>query len=351
MINKVNKLLIAKDVDTSSIADGASMATIVAGIAEGEILLLNKDKTNWDNAGTYVEGSNTDTVYIAVASGETFDYTTETGTAVTGGRKLIMSDPIEGKNVISYRGDAYTVNAEQISDFTAGFTPVVDTEYLVRITYKDIHEWPTRVSQTYRYIALTATLADLLDGLAAVINADGGRRVNATEDDTSLILTGRPIPECTSGLKDIDKFSMVEFDAYFNYVDSAGLWAATGATLATTAAVYGTGNWEQIRDIEKDQFASKGITNRTLFPVSYPTEATVKGGFYSIATIEHNKSYVAPNNQGNEVARVMTQIAYAVASDGDNVNTAHNLFETDLNTWMASCPGNFAAVALVVAGT
>ena len=190
--------------------------------------------------------ADSDTIYIVQSTSDTFDYTNVAGTAVTGNRKIKMSGPIVGAKVKNYNGMAYSAKSEQVStiDFT-GLTPVVGTEYVFRFIYKDIKEHPGQFTQTYRYVSTTAVLDTWAAAVVAKINKHTGRRITASYVDGTDVMsfTSREIPECTSTLTDIDKFSMVEFDVVANYVDSDGNWQtipSTSTTVSTTSASYGS---------------------------------------------------------------------------------------------------------------
>ena len=345
MLQRTNKLLIGKDISRDTqVVDGALITTTVGstGLADGEIVVLDK---NFKVLAAGATIADSDIIYICQGTGETYSYTNEAGTASTSNRRLIFSDPIQGSLVKSYKGVSYDAKSEQtdVWDLT-GVTPVVGTEYFVRIVYKDMNEHPGQFTQTYRIIAAGTTLAtDLIDALDAKINAHSGRRVNATNTATTLTLTGRPIPECTTSVNDIEEFRMVEFESFINYIDSDGNWAELGVTSMTrTPADYGSGTWEAVRDMEKRALPYRGVTNFTMFPVKVPTVNTSASATYDLIVIEHDKSYLSPDNQYIKQAPLTTIIAFVVPSSG----TQEANVLARLNSWMATCPGNFAAVTV-----
>jgi hypothetical protein len=224
-------------------------------------------------------------------------------------------------------------------------TPVVGTEYIVRIIYKDIKEHPGQFTQTYRYVS-TATLDTFGTAIAAKINAHSGRRVQATytTGTDALLLTAKEIPECCTALTDIDEFSMVDFVVTFQYVNASGnwtTWPTTSTTLAYTATTPGSGNWEQIRDLEKASFANLGNTNKTHFPVISKEWETVVDETYDMIVIEHDQPYRAPNNQGYETAPASTTIVVPYTATSNQMDS----ILSQLNPWMASCPGAFGNVS------
>lgn len=345
MLNRVTSLLIGKDISRDAqVVASAQLDTITksTGLADGEIVVLDKNKTVLAAGATVADS---DTIYIVQSTSDTFDYTNKAGTAVTGNRRIIMSGPIVASKIKNYSGKAYSAKSEQATtlDFT-GITPVVGTEYLIRIVYKDIKEHPGQFTQTYRYISTTATLADFVDNFVAKINAHSGRRVTASNSsDVGITLTGREIPQGTTALTDIDEYKQVEFEAFANYIDSDDAWATLEGSTghSTTVASRGSGEWEQVRDLEKSVRGYRGISNLTHFPVITPDFETVKDATYNMVVIEHDVPYQSPDNQYVKNAPQTTVIAIPVESSGTQMTSVL----AQLNPWMASSPGAFSSVS------
>lgn len=347
MLQRTNKILIGKDIDrTANVTTATSMSTVVQNIVAGEIVVLDKNKLPLAAGSTIADS---DVIYICQGTSKTFDFTNEAGTPVTGARQVIFSDPIEAGKVKSYKAKPFTVKSEQTDSWVLGSTVTAGVEYIVRIVYNDLPEHPGQFTHTYRVIAQAGDdVDDLGADLAAEINKHSGRRVNATYTGgtNTLLLTARENPNGTTSLNDIDEFSMVEFESFINYVDSNGNWQSQGATLNRTAAVYGYGNWEQIRDAEKAQLGYMGVYNLTHFPVITPDFSTALDSYYDTIVIEHDKSYLSADNQYVKEAPLTTIIALATASTGVNANgQAANILAV-LNPWFASCPGGFSNVSI-----
>ena len=348
MINRVTSLLIGKDISRDAqVVAGADLQTITAstGLANGEIVVLDKNKNVLAAGATIADSS---TIFIVQSTVDTYDYTNVAGTAVTGNRKIKMSGPIVGATVKNYLSEVYSAKSEQTAsvDLT-GLTPVVGTEYLIRLVYKDVNEHPGQFTHTYRHVAASATLDTFGAALVAKVNAHTGRRVNATYTTGTdvVLLTAREIPECCTTLTDIDAFTMVEFDAFFNYVTSAGIWEtipSTSTTVTYVVASKGEGNWEQVRDLEKAAQPNRGITNVTHFPVIEPTKDTVIDATYNMIVIEHEVPYQSPDNAYVKHAAQTTTLAFVVPSSG----TQQTSVLTQLNPWMASCPKAFENISL-----
>ena len=343
MLNKVTNLLIGKNISrTAALVDGAALPVIEANIVAGEVVVLDK---NFKIAPAAITYATSDVIYIAEGSVDTYNYTNEAGTSVVGARRLIVSDPINGKYVKSYNGTAYAAKTECTATVAAiSGTITAGTEYVLKFIYKDITEHPGQFTQTYRYVAKSGdTSQSIFNGLRARIAKHTGARISAS-GTTTLIATAKPIPSATSKVDSINDMWMVEFDVRFTYLDSEGNHQLVPAVVTTTAKSQGKGTWESIRDLEKKCMSYRGVTNFTQFPVIKPDFRTEKGATYTTITIAHETPYMTPNNQYTATAgkELVIAINGATANQGDNI-------ETRLNAWMASIPGAFANSAVFAA--
>lgn len=331
MIDRVNKVLIGKDISrtSSAVLRGGSQ-----NVAEGEIFVLGK---NLDilTAGSTIADS--DIIYIAEVVSDTYDYVNEAGTAVTGVKKLIISDPIEGKNVINYKGRAYAAAAEEVVTIDmSSLTPVVGTEYVIRVVYTDTYERPGQVTATYRYVSTTATLATFITNFAALINKQANRRVNATTTATTLVLTGRVIPyDAVDTVNAIDEYRQVNFKAFLYSANFA-----TSTVTYTTNPFGGNGTWQLVRDAEKKALSYKGIMNRTVFPVQMPAMRVVKSETYDSIIIESDKAYRSPDSY-DKTTRLTTEIYIPNTATSNQMDAVLAV----LNPWMASTPKAFNGIS------
>jgi hypothetical protein len=281
---------------------------------------------------------------LCEGTGTTYEYTNETGTQVTSARKIIFSDPIEGAKVKTYNGNSYSAKSEQSTAISVnGLTTTAGTEYILRLVYKDLSEHPGQFVHSYRIVA-SGTLDTDMASIVTKVNSHKGRRVNASYVTNTDILTlaAKPIPESTTSVNDIDEFSMVHFSAFLNYVNSSGNWVEWNTSVTDTARSYGNGTWEQVRDMEKFAQGYKGVFNRIHFPIVKPDFRTVKDSTYDLVIIEHDKSYQSPDNQYVKATPLTTVVAITVPSSGTQMAS----LLTQLNPWMASCPGAFANVSV-----
>lgn len=345
MIDKPYKLFIGKDIDrTVAIAAGEGFDVVSANIAEGEIVVLDKNMEVLATDGTYADS---DTIYIAEGTARTLSYNDETGTALTG-RHILLSDPINGKLIrkVAYR--PYEAKAEEVITISAiSGTITAGTEYVLRVIYGDIEEHPGQFTATYRYIAKAGdTSQTVFDGLRARIAKHAGARIVAS-GTTTLILTAKPVPASTSSLQNIDEFKMVNFDVVFNFVDNDYRWSEVPLTsgISKTSAVAGSGNWEQVRDMEKFEFGYRGASNRTHFPVYTPDFRTVKSSTYDVLVVEYDAAYRSPDNSYEKFTSKQVILAMVPAADGTNTDATYFQVLDTLATWLASTPSGISFTA------
>jgi hypothetical protein len=346
MLQRTSKLLIGKDISRDAqVVDGAVITTTSGstGLADGEIVVLDK---NFKVMAAGATVADTDIIYICQGTGSTFSYANEPGTAVTGVRRLIFSDPIQGDLVRSYKGISYTAKAEQVTTVTPA-TPVLGTEYVLRIIYTDLPSPSGQFTHTYRVTADGTNVdTNLIDLFLAKIAKHSGARVTGS-GTTTLILTGKAIPEATTGFNDVRSFSQVTFKVVLVSINQTagheGEWVKNGSIAYTTAASAGSGTWEQIRDMEKDNWAIRGAQNFMPYPYqSNPDQRVSTSGTYDLIVIEHDKSYLSPDNQYVKRTPLTTVLAFVVPSSGTQETSVLSV----LNPWMDSLPKAFANVSV-----
>jgi hypothetical protein len=349
MLNKPFKVLIGADATWSaSIVDGQDLfvsgGTGFGSYASGQEVLVVDKFFRILTPGSTVADS--DIIYVGQATAETYVVTGPTGVSGTL-YKIRWSDPIEGNLVTGFRGKAYAAKSEQVTTFTCtNLVVTAGTELVLRITYKDMQDQKGggQFVHSYHYTCVSGETVDTAaDNLMDLVNDHQGARVIATVSAGSdyLILTGKPIPSCTTGLTDIDEFVMVSFDAFLNYIDSDGYSQKSLATQTTTVASTGNGTWELVRDAEKAGLGYHGFTNQTTFPILKPTTQVTKSETYDQVIIEHKKSYIAPDNLYTKATPLKTIIFIPNTASANQMDSVL----ARLNPWMASTPGSFKPVS------
>jgi hypothetical protein len=346
MLQRTSKLLIGKDISRDAqVVDGAVITTTAGstGLADGEIVVLDKNFKVMAAGSTIADS---DIIYICQGTGNTFDYANEAGTGVTGVRKLLFSDPIEGALVRSYKGVSYSAIVEQVTTITPD-TPVSGYDYVLRIIYTDMPHPSGQFTHTYRVTADGTNVdTNLIDLFLAKIAKHKGARVTGS-GTTTLILTGKAIPECTTGFNDVRPYSQVTFKCVLVKISQTagqeGQWIDSASIAYTTPANPGSGTWEQLRDMERDNWAIRGAQNFMPYPYqSSPDQRVSTSATYDLITIEHDKSYLSPDNQYVKRTPITTVLAFVVPSSG----TQETSVLAVLNPWMASLPKAFANVSV-----
>ena len=356
MVNRVTEILIGKDISRdAAVIAGIDMTVLgtTGALSDGELVVLDKNLLVMAEGSTVAD---TDTIFIAQGTGTTFSITNEAGTTTTANRRITLSKPIEAAQVRSYLGQDYTVKVEETQLYDEDdvtLVCVVGTEYVLRLTYSDITEYPTRFTQSYRWVADGTSEGDLCWNMNILIGkhkasrvtsqalqSDGSTPATTVANTNQLKLTAKEIPSSCTGTSDIDAFDMVVFTSRITYVDSTGneviFWGDGDSTYVDS--VKGSGNWEQIRDIEKYAMGYDGVSNFTHFPVIKPDFETAVDSTYHQIVIEHNPKHLSPNPSDIASDPVTTIIACVVPSSGTQLTNVLG----QLNPWMASCPGAFA---------
>ena len=322
------KILIGKDV--------ARAATSVATLAAGEVAVVKSDMTLMAAGETI---ANSDYCYIVQ------------GTA--GAPRF--SAKIQGMNVEKWNGTSYAAAAQQVSVVGAqagvgavGVNLVNSTEYTLSIifTYDKVIGSERQLVRRFNYTSdATATEAEICNALAAAINADDVASTLVTA--VSAVGVGTAFGITLTGLAQtyavIDGYEQVTWtialDGGFNDGGTTTLEIASGVGGSVTP-VYGSGTYEHVSDLERAALGYDGVTNLMRFPVpSYPVYS-VAGATYDVYAGMQSDRHATANLNKDGYSPEMTLVAMPVAAGQQAA------FEAELNPWMASCPGNFANVAL-----
>lgn len=333
MLKRVKKVLVGKGISRTSALTSATLYTGTNGPAAGEVVVLDKDKKLLSAGATVAD---TDTIYLGVATSETYDVTNEAGTTTTGIRKLILSDPIEAGNIKAYSGKSYAAPTEcSVSISLSGYTPVAGDSYVIRLVYKDVPEHPGQFTYTYRVISADAVLDTLGAAIAAAINKHSGARVTATYNTgtDALVITGKVVSDASSNASAnaIDEYRQVNFEAFFWRYDNTNFTPVTLSWTKTyTYPNPGSGQAKLVRDAEKQSLSNKGITNQWYFPVVKPDLLVDMTATYDTIVIESEKNYIAADNQYVKKQPLST-VVYLPVSAGQTTDVL-----AVLNPWMES---------------
>jgi len=328
------KILIGKNI--------ARAATSVANLADGEVAVVKSDMTLMAAGETL---ANSDYCYVVQ------------GTSAA----PRFSAKIQGANVEKWNGTSYQAAVQQVSVVGAigggagSINLVNSTEYVLSLIFtynKTIGSERQLVRRWYYTSDGTATQQEIAQALATAITNDdvAGGLVTATAAvgvgaNWGVTITAKAISSCAagtySGLNAYEQVTWkIALEGGFNDGGSTSLAVSSGAGGSTTP-IYGSGTYEHVSDLERAALGYDGVTNLMKFPVpNYPLYA-VCGDDYDVYTVMHSDRHATGNLNKDGYSPEMTIIAMENGGAGQQL-----AFEGEINPWMNSCPGNFAAVVL-----
>tara|TARA_Y100001938_G_scaffold143552_1_gene216476 strand:- start:6607 stop:7587 length:981 start_codon:yes stop_codon:yes gene_type:complete len=319
------KILIGKDVARTA---GATVATL----ADGEIAIVRSDMTVLAPADTIA-----DSEYVYIVQG------------TTGAPRF--SAKIQGLQVEKWTGTNYAAAVQQVAQVGAvaagagSINLVNSTEYVFSIIFtfdKVIGSERQLVRRFYYTSDATATQAEISAAMVAAINSDdyakdlvvAAQTTGAVATDSGFTVTAKAQTYAV-----IDGYEQVTFKCVLDGGFSDG--GVTTYDENQTAPVYGSGTFEHISDLERAALGYDGVTNLMRFPVpSYPVYA-VAGTNYVVYAISHSDRHATANLNKDGLSPEMTLVAIPTGA-AQKTN-----FQNEANPWFASCPGAFAALALV----
>jgi len=318
------KILIGKSVARTA---GATVATL----ADGEIAIVKSDMTVLAPAETIA-----DSEYVYIVQG------------TTGAPRF--SAKIQGLQVEKWTGTNYAAAVQQVAQVGAvaagagSINLVNSTEYVFSIIFtfdKVIGSERQLVRRFYYTSDATATQAEISAAMVAAINADdyakdlvvAAQTTGAVATDSGFTVTALAQPYAV-----IDGYEQVTFKCVLDGGFSDG--GVTTYDENQTAPVYGSGTFEHISDLERAALGYDGVTNLMRFPVpSYPVYAAAAN--YVVYAISHSDRHATANLNKDGLSPEMTLVAIPTGA-AQKAN-----FQNEANPWFASCPGAFAALALV----
>jgi predicted DNA-binding protein (MmcQ/YjbR family) len=323
------KVFIGKDISRT-----ASLVVFGSGcnIAEGEIAILDKNKNVMTSGQTF---SDTDKIYVVEGLSDTYDYVTPAGSSITGIRKLIVSDVIDGNAVFTYAGASYAPAVEAVFTLSGSLTPVTGTEYTLRVVYKDMEERPGQFTYTYRVVATSTSLTTLYSAFVTAINKHAGRRIFASSTSGPDVLT-------ITALAYNDNEYVDSINEYKQVNPAVFLYSNNWSSVVITQTVYptqGIGTWRLVRDEEKWSQGYEGALNRIHFPIILPAFRTVKNETYDVIVINHKNWYTGANSAQQQVD-ITTKIFLP-----DSAGQTSSILAV-LNGWMESLPKGLNNITL-----
>lgn len=291
MLNKVNKVLIAKTAPASY--------TTVDALVDGDIALFNENKAIVKSAS---EAEAATALYIGVCVGKE-DVYNQKGTKST--KSVInYSMPIQKGSKPSMVFTGFVAKAEDKVVITAtNVTPEVGHRYVLRIVYNDIYEAPGQFTHTYEVIAKTTNATDLITSFKNKINNHKQARVVATSNAAALTLTAKEIPY-NQGITLDAGYCQVSMDVFMWKTIPSGLlsnvmYPIANLTIAKTQGTPGKGNPKIVRDRENAALGYRGITHRAngIYPYIAPELKADLSATYDTLSIEWDNKYLSDDNQ------------------------------------------------------
>ena len=323
MLQKVNKVLIAKTAPTSY--------TTVEALVDGDIALFNENKVIVKSA---TEAEAATALYIGVCVGKE-DVYDQKGTKST--KSVInYSMPIQKGSKPSMVFTKFVDKAEDKVVITAtNVTPEVGHRYVLRIVYNDIHEAPGQFTHTYEVIAKTTNATDLITSFKNKINNHKQARVVATSAAAVLTLTAKEIPY-NQGITLDAGYCQVSMDVFMWKTIPSGLlsnvmYPISNLTIAKTQGTPGRGNAYIVRDRENWNLGYEGIQYRAnaIYPYIAPEFRSDLSAEYDTLTLEWDNLYLSNDNQYIKT----TPLSAEIYVNKDKISGS--AFETALKAFVA----------------
>lgn len=273
-------------------------AANIAAITAGKFVITKKDGTAYSAADT-IAASDTFQIVVGDPSGQP-----------------VFSDPIKVKDITSFAKQTYTAKVEQVVTITVG-TPVAGIEYSLLVNNQSDKEILPMRQSLRRYTVLAGT-ADTSTTIATAfynkVNADPASVVVATNPSAGVVvLTAKVVANTSNAVGEF--YDQTFFSAELSAVDIYGYFQAFGTVVNTTAPVFGSGNFWQVRTLEQYGLGYTGITNRMGFPVDIPNYLSVSGTNYDVYVIENYNSHESGQETvGRVYAPVTTIVAVTTGS-------------------------------------
>lgn len=319
------KILIGKSIERTANIQITDTATGATYIADGEILILDQNHAPLTAGDDVV-----DSPRITIVQGR------------GGVNGLKFSNEIDGKNLISVKGLSFRAGVEQVThvgNVGAGALAIdVQPFEDYKLTINYIHDTDLYAQQSnkrvfYYTTSATDTEQSIATAFANMINAEDFYNATALVVNNGanygIQLTGQAL-EFEVGLS---KYNKMMFE-----VQLSG-FGVTPVTY-TTAADLGSGEGEQVAEMEWFANGFDGVINRVHFPAPTGTQDAVIAETYDIIAIEYFDSSETYAVSGVKPAK---SLLYVAMPDDASQTTQ---FLAQLNPWIASAVRPFPAVAV-----
>lgn len=297
-----------------------TQASTIAAMTAGQFAIIKKDGTLYAAGNTIAQG---DQFQIVVGAPD--------GTRV-------FSDLVSLKDIESYEKTAFRARVEQVIDVTLG-TPVAGQEYelnIIDLSDKEILQYRQNLRK-YNVIAVVGdTATTLAANYVAQINADTSSVVTAANTAGDITLTAKAVETVANIVGEYQP--QIFFDVQSAVSDPNYYLTKFGTVVYTTAVDFGSGNFEQIRQLEQRGQGYIGVTNRTKFPVEAGRYLSVAGTNYDVYNIDFNRVY---DSNSATFGQVKSPVSFVLACTAG----AGTTLESILTPYIISAPNEALGVA------
>lgn len=331
MFNSKNttKLLIGKDIARTASVQITDEATPATYIADGEIVVLGENHDVLVSGSATVTNSPSITIVQGRGAGNGLKFSNKiTGDSVIRATAVSYTAPSEQVSYVGYNTVSGSIDAQAFTDYKLTIVYTHDTDLYAQQANSRVFYYTTGAAPTQQEIAEAfrdmINAEDFYNAVAATVNSG---------TDYGIRLTGQAL-DFTVGQ---EKYNKMQFEV---------LLSGFGATTAvsTTAAVLGSGTYEQVAELEWFTNGFDGVINRVHFPAPTGTQDAVAAETYDMIAIEH---YLVDDNyavSGAKPARALTMIAVPDTA-GQTSGGTEGILDI-LNEWLASAMLPFAGLAV-----
>ena len=308
------KMLIGKDIARTAGVQITDEATAATYIADGEVVVLG------ENHGVLTAGDTVvDSPKITIVQGR------------GAGKGLKFATTIDGRNLVKATALSYRAGAEQVTYIGSdGATGSIDvspfTDYKLTITYNhDAELWAEQLNpRTFFYTTgASDTQQTIAQAFVDLINAEEYYNAAAVLTnngaDYGIELTGQPLE---FELGDF-RYNKMRFEVQLSGFGTTDLTYATDMDL-------GSGEYEQIAELEWFANGTHGVINRVHHPAPKGTEDAIAGETYDLLALEYFNTDEDYPVSGVKPAKTLLYIALPDTA----AQTADILAQ--LNPWIAS---------------
>ena len=308
MITSVHTVLIGKKCPTSY--------TTVDDLNAGEVALFDQNKAILKTAA---EAAKASSLYVGVA-GEKINVTMPDG-SVTQKANIEFSNEIQKSSKPSaVIGQQVEPTQDKVVVTLTDATIVAGHRYVLRVLYKDIEANNFQFTHTYEVYAESNEAQELAKAFVKKINAHKNRRIQAENNEYSVVDMAAAVLTLTAMVKDdnegvysLNEYSVVDMEVSLYHTIPGALLAnqpeaVAGATIVKTPGNPGRGFWKQVRDAEVRYMGYKGHVFTGAYPEVEQARKVVEGAKYDCAVIENDNLYLSNDNQYIKTTPLTTEV-------------------------------------------